>query len=643
GRLRRVKQVVALLLGVLIVGGIGTSIQIYTLYKTAESARGEAEKNRKTAEKNAETALRREKDATDARGAELKQRVRAEVLGVEARRAQAEVQEKSYFGEIALANEEIDANAFEKARELLDDHTKSVQAKYLHWEWGRLRFLCRVTGDKSVRTSAAQDWPVETLAVADRSSPPRVVLAGRDGQIALFNLDTNESLPPPVDWQTRRLASITSLAFTPDQRWLAIAGSSVDSAGRQAGRVQVWRVEGSGLTFAAETSSPLGRQVRCIATAADSQRLVLGSDDHAVRIWRWPIERSNADTEERSELPLVGAHLAPVTCVAIAGDLRRVASGGEDGTVRVWRAPADNAEKTAATTGPGELARFRGHKGSVFAVAFSPNGKLVASGGFDRRLLVWEAPGADAKLAPIVKDIRSRLRGPSAGVGSRTSDDARGDVGAEPSSREAKVAELPGQPAAVRCLAFDGAGKVLLSAGQDNVARIWRLDNLEFQGADGLANENAGVDDRRPIKELRGHGSWVTAAYLSADGRTVVTGSYDRTWRWWDVDGYSEYRFLPAGTAQLPSEPRSRVLDEPPGDDDVQFVSKDVVAAGVASRDATLTSPAQDPRVTRMRSDGRPVLSARYLPDGERIVTASEDGVVSFWNIGANKPDATVS
>jgi WD40 repeat protein len=72
-------------------------------------------------------------------------------------------------------------------------------------------------------------------------------------------------------------------------------------------------------------------------------------------------------------------HQGEIRGFCFSGDGRRIVSGSEDGTVRVW----DVAEGR-------ELVCFQGHEGEVFCVGFSPDGKRVVSGGVDRTVRVWD-------------------------------------------------------------------------------------------------------------------------------------------------------------------------------------------------------------------------------------------------------------
>lgn len=321
--------------------------------------------------------------------------------------------------------------------------------------------------------------------------------------------------------------------------------------------------------------------ISALAFSRDGRRLVSASRDTTARVWN--LSGSREVTELRG-------HTWTVSAVAFSPDGATVATGGWDQTVKLWPA-------FRSTTGR-HIAR---HSTGALAVAWSPDGRLVASGGRDGEIMLTNAATGAATW-------RSRHR---AGVSSIAFDPAGRQVVSASWDRSTilwdtatgeRVREFTGHSDRVHAVAFHPDGRRLVTGSRDNSVRIWDAET----GAE--------------LAVLRAHHDSVHGLAISRDGKWLASLG-QRTLRIWDIETQTEAAVFPRTSVEfnvgLAFHPDSRRLMAPT---DVRTIA--VWDVETKQRLATLLGHSDE------------ICSIAVSPDGTRIVSASLDGTVRFWDAG---------
>lgn len=206
--------------------------------------------------------------------------------------------------------------------------------------------------------------------------------------------------------------------------------------------------------------------VRALAMSPNGKLLASGSDDNAVQLWEIVTGKPGAKLTGHSDW---------ILSLAFHPEGKLLASAGYGGKVFLWDVIAGKKALEFAAQPPPAPKADPGPANAVFALSFSPDGKLLALGGADGQIHLVNT--ADGKI----------------------------------------VRSLAGHASSVTSLAFHPGGKVLASSSKDRTVRLWNPDN-------GQA-----------IKSLEGHAGWVQGVTFLHQGTRLASVGIDQTLKIWDL------------------------------------------------------------------------------------------------------------
>jgi WD40 repeat protein len=301
---------------------------------------------------------------------------------------------------------------------------------------------------QSVRTLRHHDNEVMTLAV---SPDGRVVSGGLGAPAKVWDPQTGRVT---AEFPGHREV-VFCVAWRPDGQRVATAG-----ADRRVMTVKVWDPQTAEEDFALRDALPGDPEFFTVAFSPDGQSLVVGRANGMLQVW---------DAQTREVRVLLGTHRRAIRGVVFSPDRLHLASASADGEIKLWDATRLDTEQHSS-------AEVRGRVGVSLNLAFSPNGKCLATGGEEDTVKIWDVQTG--------RPLHS----------------------------------LSGHHGDVYAVAFSDDGRWLASAGEDSTVRVWDCH-----------------DEYALVRTLRGHTALVSSLAFSRDGRQLYSGSRDTTVKVWDL------------------------------------------------------------------------------------------------------------
>jgi len=299
-----------------------------------------------------------------------------------------------------------------------------------------------------------------------------------------------------------------------------------------------------------------GYRITSVSFSPDAKTLASGSDDGTIKLW-------NVETGQKIHtLDFDNFAGEEIVGISFSADSKRLISVYPHGTTKLWN----------VKTGQ-EIRTIKGYGDSVASVSFSSGSKTLAAFSYDNGIIkLWNVETG--------KEIRT----------------------------------LNGHRKSVSSVSFSPDGKTLASGSNDNTIKLWNVETGE------------------EIHTLKGHDTsynGVRSVNFSPDSKTLASGSPDRTVKLWNVETGKEIRTLKGDNSSVES-----VNFSPDGK---------TLASGYDDGTIKIWDVKTGKEILTLKHHKWAVISVSFSPDGKTLASGSSDSTVKLWNVEKEKEIRTLT
>jgi WD40 repeat protein/transcriptional regulator with XRE-family HTH domain len=291
-----------------------------------------------------------------------------------------------------------------------------------------------------------------------------------------------------------------------------------------------------------------------------------------------------------------------ITAVAISPDGQSWAAAGRRGEVRVWESGREGEQEAAPT-----LHRvWQAHTDTIYDLAFSPDGRLLASGSWDDTLKLWDLESSALLWSSWhPHGVQSLAMAPDGRLLATDGKDA--SVRLWDLKLGTQVQTLP-HPSPVFSVAWSPDGGRLATGSVDGPIRLWEIGHS------------------RPatcVQTLTGHSNRVLGLAFAPDASLLASASGDGSVKLWDVESGGVRQTLLGHTGRV-----IRVVWSPDGR---------TLASGGLDQTIWLWDVEQNSYRTALQGHSASVERLAFTPDSRRLLSGGDDSTLRLWDVGSGQ------